>query len=77
MTTIKNTFEQQLHQKFGVNVMSTDGYIFSYISSTVVMALITLTTMIPTRAGYSAFTLSCKRLSTHTAGNVSGKTAKC
>ena len=25
MTTIKNTFEQQLHQKFGVNVMSTMG----------------------------------------------------
>ena len=25
MTTIKNTFEQQLHQKFGVKVMSTTG----------------------------------------------------
>jgi hypothetical protein len=25
MTTIKNTFEQQLHQKFGVNVMSLEG----------------------------------------------------
>ena len=76
MTTIKNTFEQQLHQKFGVNVMSLEG-----VHSVILVDGTHGTDYVSYHDTSPDWVFgvhpNCKRLLTHTAGLANGATAKC